>query len=332
MKAIVRGKYGSPDVLRLEEVERPVPLDNEVLLQVHAASVNALDWHLLRGKPFVARIGMGLFKPKSKMLGADVAGRVESVGKDVKQFSQGDEVFGTAAASFVEYAVARENNLALKPRNLTFEESAAVPVAAITALQGLRDTGKIHAGQKVLVNGASGGVGTFAVQIAKSFDTEVTGVCSTRNLEIARSIGADHVIDYTKEDFTINGEGYDLILDVAGNRSVSDYKHALKVHGICVITGFSSFSRLIEHIIMGKLLSTKYKKVGLMGVAKINQKDLIVLKELIETGKVKPVIDRRYPLSETSEAIRYLEEGHARGKSVIMVEHGSLPPSQGVVS
>ncbi len=323
MKAIVIEKYGSPDVLQFKEVERPTPKDNQVLVRVQAASANPLDWHLMRGEPFIARLmGTGLLKPKSSKVGADVAGRVEAVGKDVTQFKPGDEVFGTCNGSFAEYACAREDRLALKPANVSFEEAAAIPVAAITALQGLRDKGQIQPGQKVLVNGASGGVGTFAVQIAKSYGTEVTGVCSTRNLDLVRKIGADHVVDYTQEDFTKNEQQrYDLIFDAVGNRSVSDYKRALKPGGTCAVAGFSSMSRMFEHSALGPLRSkTGNKKVGGMGMAKINQNDLVFLKQLVETQKVRPVIDRHYRLSETADAIRYLEAGHAQGKVVITVE------------
>ena len=323
MKAIVIEKYGSPDVLQFKEVERPTPKDNQVLVRVQAASANPLDWHLMRGEPFIARLmGTGLLKPKSSKVGADVAGRVEAVGKDVTQFKPGDEVFGTCNGSFAEYACAREDRLALKPANVSFEEAAAIPVAATTALQGLRNKGQIQPGQKVLVNGASGGVGTFAVQIAKSYGTEVTGVCSTRNLDLVRKIGADHVVDYTQEDFTKNEQQrYDLIFDAVGNRSVSDYKRALKPGGTCAVAGFSSMSRMFEHSALGPLRSkTGNKKVGGMGMAKINQNDLVFLKQLVETQKVRPVIDRHYPLSETADAIRYLEAGHAQGKVVITVE------------
>ncbi len=323
MKAIVIEKYGSPDVLQFKEVERPTPKDNQVLVRVQAASANPLDWHLMRGEPFIARLmGTGLLKPKSSKVGADVAGRVEAVGKDVTQFKPGDEVFGTCNGSFAEYACAREDRLALKPANVSFEEAAAIPVAATTALQGLRNKGRIQPGQKVLVNGASGGVGTFAVQIAKSYGTEVTGVCSTRNLDMVRKIGADHVVDYTQEDFTKNEQQrYDLIFDAVGNRSVSDYKRALKPGGTCAVAGFSSMPRMFEHTALGPLRSkTGNKKVGGMGMAKINQNDLVFLKQLVETQKVRPVIDRHYPLSETADAIRYLEAGHAQGKVVITVE------------
>jgi len=274
----------------------------------------------MRGKPFLVRFSEGLRKPKDPRLGTDIAGRVEAVGSNATQFQLGDEVFGTCPGGFAEYASAREDRLALKPTNRSFEESAAVPVAAFTALQGLRDSGRIRAGQEVLVNGASGGVGTFAVQIAKSFGTEVTGVCSTRNLEMVRSIGADHIIDYTREDFTRDGPRYYLIYDAVGNRSVSAYKRALRPQGTCVIAGFSGLSRLFQHLIVGRLMSmTGNKKIGLMGLAKPNQKDLLIMKGLLEAGKVVPVIDRRYPLGETAEAIRYLEAGHARGKVVISV-------------
>jgi len=321
MKAIVLTRYGSPDVLQFEEVEKPAAMGNQVLVKVHAASANPLDWHGVSGKPFIARLmGSGILKPKDPRVGADVAGRVEAVGNDVTEFKPGDEVFGGCNGSFAEYAVAREDRLALKPANLSFEEAAAVPVAAYTALQGLRDKGKIQPGQKVLVNGASGGVGTFAVQIAKSFGAEVTGVCSTRNLDMVRKIGADHVIDYTQEDFTKKGQRYDLILDAVGNHSISDYKRALTSEGICVVVGFSSMSRLLQHLIVGPLASkTGSKKIGMM-LTKPNKKDLVIVKELLKTEKVVPVIDRRYPLSQVPEALRYLEGGHAQGKVVITVQ------------
>ncbi|MDP3024862.1 MAG: NAD(P)-dependent alcohol dehydrogenase [candidate division Zixibacteria bacterium] len=325
MKAIVYTKYGPPDVLQLKEIEKPTPQDNEVLVRVHAASVNPFDWHVLRGKPFLVRLmGFGLLKPKNKILGADIAGRVEAVGRNVKQFQPDDGVFGTIRGGFAEYVCARENALALKPANMSFEEAAAVPMAAVTALQGLRDKGQIQPGQKVLINGASGGVGTFAVQIAKSFGAEVTGVCSTRNLDMVRSIGADHVIDYTQEDFTKNGQRYDLIFDAVANHSVSDYKRALSSRGICAIAGFSTLFHMFQVMLVGSWVSrTGSKKIGGMGMAKPNKKDLVFITELLEVGKVVPVIDRRYPLSETAEAIRYLEEGHARGKVVITLEHNN---------
>jgi NADPH:quinone reductase-like Zn-dependent oxidoreductase len=322
MKAIVFTQYGSPDVLQFQEVEKPTPNDNEVLVKIHAASANPLDWHRMRAEPFLARLSEGFLKPKKPRLGADIAGRVEAVGKNATEFKVGDQVFGDIfAGGFAEYVCASENNLALIPANSSFEAAAAVPVAAFTALQGLRDKGQIHAGQKVLINGASGGVGTFAVQIAKSFGTEVTGVCSTRNLDMVRSIGADHVIDYTQEDFTNNGQQYDLIYCAVGNRSVSDYKRALSPTGICVIAGFTSLSRLFEHMIFGPFRSKAGgQRVGLMETAKSDKKGLVFLKGLLEAGKVIPVIDKRYPLSETAEAIRYLETGRARGKVIITIE------------
>jgi NADPH:quinone reductase-like Zn-dependent oxidoreductase len=321
MKAIVYHKYGSPDVLELQELDKPVVKDNQVLVRVYAASANPLDWHRMRGEPFLARLTEGLLKPKDPKLGADIAGRVEAVGSNVTEFQPGDEVFGVCAGGFAEYALAGESKLALKPANLSFEAAAAVPVAAFTALQGLRDKGRIQPGQRVLINGASGGVGTFAVQLAKSFGAEVTGVCSTRNLDMVRSIGADHVVDYTQEDFTKNGQRYDLIYDAVGNRSVSDYKRALSPQGICVIAGFTTLPRLFEHMVLGPLMSRAGKKIGLMGIATTPKNDLVVIKELLETGKVVPVIDRCYPLNETAEAIRYLEKGHARGKVIITVAH-----------
>jgi len=321
MKAIIYTEYGSPDVLQLMDVEKPSPKDNEVLIKVHAASANPADWHLMRAEPFLARLENGLLKPKNPRLGADLAGRVEAVGKNITQFQAGDDVFGgmplDGLGSFAEYVCSTEDALALKPARLTFEQAAAVPLAAFTALQGLRDKGQIRQGQKVLINGASGGVGHFAVQIAKSFGTEVTGVCSTRNLDMVRSIGADHVIDYTKEDFTQTGQRYDLIFDAVGNRSVSDYQRALSPNGICSVAGFTSLSRLFQIMFLGG------KKVGLMETAKGNKKDLLFIKDLLEAGKVIPVIDRTYTLSEVPEAIRYLEKGHARGKVVITVEHNN---------
>ena len=325
MKAIVYTQYGSPDVLHLKEVEKPTPKDDEVLIKVQAASANPADWHTMRATPFLARLVNGFFKPKNSRLGADVAGRVEAIGRTVTQFHVGDEVFGCMAlnelGSFAEYICAHEDAaLALKPANLTFEQAAAVPLAAFTALQGLRDKGQIHSGQTVLINGASGGVGTFAVQIAKSFGAEVTGVSSARNLDLVRSIGADHAIDYTREDFTQNGQQYDLIYCAVGNRSISDYQRALKPQGVCVIAGFTSLRLLFEHMILGPRKSKAGgQQVGLMPTMKPNKQDLVFVKGLLEAGKVIPVIDRRYPLSETAEAIRYLETGHARGKVSITV-------------
>ncbi len=320
MKAIVYTEYGSPDVFQLKEVEKPAPEGNEVLIKVHAASVNAADWHLLRGNPFLARLDSGFLKPKNTILGADIAGRVEAVGRKVKQFQSGDEVFGDISGcgwgGFAEFVCACEDALVMKPANISFEEAAAVPMAAVTALQGLRNKGKIHSGQRVLINGASGGVGTFAVQIAKSFGAEVTAVCSRRNLDTARSNGADQVIDYAQEDFTQNGQCYDLILAANGYHSISDYKRALSPRGIYVMTG-GSMVQIFQSMLLGPWISMiGSKKMGSL-MAKPNKKDLAYIKGLLETGKVVPVIDRRYPLGEAAEALRYLEEGHARGKVVI---------------
>ena len=321
MKAIVYTKYGSPDVLQFKEVEKPAPTDGQILVKIYAASANPKDWHLMRASPFLARLAGGLRKPKDPRLGADFAGRVEAVGANVAQFQPGDEVFGASTGAFAEYICVAESEVALKPANLSFEQAAVVPVAATTALQGLRDHGQIHTGQRVLVNGASGGVGTFAVQIARAFGTEVTGVCSTRNLDMVRSIGADHAIDYMKEDFTRTGQHYDLIYDAVGNSSVSAYRRALNPGGTCVVAGFTSLPRLFEHMLIGPLRSKiGDKKVGRMGTAQIKQKDLVSLRELLEAGKVTPVIDRRYSLREVPEAIRYLEAKHARGKVVITVD------------
>ncbi len=324
MKGIVYTKYGPPEVLQLQEVEKPTPKDNEVLVKVQAASVNALDFRRFESESMLGRLMDDvLIKAINKVLGADIAGRVESVGAAVKQFQVGDEVYGVAVGSvggFAEYACATENQLALKPASLSFEATAAVPVAALTALQGLRDKGHIQSGQKVLINGASGGVGTFAVQIAKSFGAEVTAVCSTRNLDMARQIGADHVIDYTQVNFSRNGHRYDLIIAVNGNHSILDYRRALNPGGIYVALG-GSIAQVFQALLLGPaILKFGSKKMGFMGIAKINQKDLVFMGELLETGKILPVIDRCYPLSETAEAIRYLVKEHARGKVVITVE------------
>ncbi len=320
MKAVIYEKYGSPDVLQIKEIEIPTPKDDEVLIKIHAASVNAYDWHFLTADIFLIRLmSGGLLKPKSPRLGADMAGRIEAVGKNIKAFKPGDEVFGMVQGSFAEYACAPENALALKPAGTPFNETAAIPMAAITALQGLRDEGQIQAGQKVLVNGASGGVGTFAVQIAKSFGAEVTAVCSTRNMEQARSIGADQVIDYTQEDFTKNGPQYDLIFAANGYHPLAAYKRALTPKGIYVMAG-GSMKQMFQSMLFGSLMSeTDGRKMT--GVsAKRSQEDLIVLKELFEAGKVHSVIDKQYPLSEAAEALRYLGTGHARGKVVITME------------
>lgn len=323
MNAIVFHQYGSPDVLNVERVPKPVPSDNEVLVKVHATSVNAGDWHLMRGDPFLIRLGAGLRQPKTQILGADVAGRVEAVGSKVTQFRPGDAVFGDLSrfgfGAFAEYAAAPEDAFVLKPDNLTFAQAAAVPEAAVTALQGLRDHGQIQPGQKVLINGASGGVGHFAVQIAKALGAEVTGVCSTRKVEMVRSIGADHVIDYTKEDFTKNGRQYDLILAVGGNVPISAYRRALSPEGRYVMIGGSSMTQFFQAMLMGPWLSmTGKQKMGLM-LVKPNQKDLAFVAELLDNGKVAPVIDKAYPFTELPDAIRYLEAGYARGKVVINV-------------
>lgn len=324
MKAIVYTEYGSPDNLQFEEVAKPAPKDDEVLVKIYAASVNAADWHLLRADPFFARFATGLLKPKNTILGSDIAGRVEAVGSAVKNFKPGDEVFGDISGcgwgGFAEYVCACESALVLKPAKLTFEQAAAVPMAAVTALQGLRDKGQIHAKQKVLINGASGGVGTFAVQIAKVFGAEVTGVCSTKKIEMVRSIGADYVIDYTQEDFTQNGQQYDLILAANGDRSISDYRRVLGPMGTYVMTG-GSMSQMTQAMLLGPWYSkTGGQKMGNM-LARPNKLDLAFIKDLVESGKVVSVIDRCYPLKETAEAIRYLEEGHAQGKVIITMEH-----------
>jgi NADPH:quinone reductase-like Zn-dependent oxidoreductase len=316
MKAIVYTKFGSPDVLQLKEVEKPIPGDNEILIKVHAASANAYDWRHLRADPFLIRLmGAGLLKPKHRILGADIAGQVEAVGRNVKQFQPGDEVFGEGSyGGFAEYVCVDEKRFVLKPASLTFEEAAAVPMAGLTALQGLRDRGKIQAGQKVLINGASGGVGTFAVQIAKSFGAEVTGVCSTSKMDLVRSVGADHIIDYTREDVTKSRQQFDLIFDVAAYHSISAYKRILSPNGIYVLAG-GAMARIFQLMLISM---TGAKNMGIM-VANINQTDLLFLIELLKAGKVKSIIDKRYPLDQTAEALRYLEEGHARGKVVITV-------------
>jgi NADPH:quinone reductase-like Zn-dependent oxidoreductase len=315
MKAMVYYDYGSPDNLELQEIEMPAVKDGQVLVKVHAASVNWLDWHFLTGTPFLARLMAGLRKPKNRVLDIDVAGRVETVGANVKQFQPGDEVFGTSShGCFAEYACVSKAHLALKPTGMTFEQVAAVPGAAIPALQGLRDAGQIKSGQQVLINGASGGVGTFAVQIAKAFDAQVTGVCSTRNLDLVRSIGADYVIDYTQGDFTQTGKCYDLIFDVVAKRSFSDCKRALKPQGIYVTTAFSPLLALAG---VWSSMTGKQKMVPLVPKPP-NKTDLLFMKELLE-GQVTPVIDRRYSLSELPDALRYLEKGHAQGKVVITV-------------
>ena len=322
MKAIICQKYGSPDVLELKEVPQPVAGENEVLVQVKAASVNAADWRLLRGRPYLVRLMFGLLKPGRSILGSDIAGRVEAVGSKVRQFKVGDEVFGDLSScgfgAFAEYVCVPEKALAHKPANMSFEEAAALPMAAVTALQGLRDKGKIQPGKKVLINGASGGVGTFAVQIAKAFGAEVTGVCSTGKMEMVSSLGADQVIDYRQENFTLNGQRYDLILAANGYHPLSAYKQVLSANGVYVMIGGSG-RQMFEVLLLGPFLSRKGgKQLGNL-LAEPNQKDLLAIKTLVESGKIKPIIDRRYALNEVPEAIRYLEEGHARGKVVITV-------------
>lgn len=337
MKAIVRERYGSPDVLQLKEIERPAPNDvRGVLVKIYASSVNPADRYDVNGMSFFLRLvlplfrmGVGVRRPKERGVGRDIAGRVEAVSNNVTQFKPGDEVFGVCIAGYAECGTARENRIALKPKNRTFEESAAVPIAGFTALQALRNKGHIQPGQKVLVNGADGGVGTFAVQIAKSFGAEVTAVTNTQNLDMVRHLGADHVIDYTKEDFTKNGERYDLVCDIASNHSISDYKGIMNPNGICVIVGFrdKAIRRLLYLAIRARLARGDKKFVFF--VAKSNQEDLVLLNGLIEAGKIMPVIDRRYQLGETAQAIRYLEEGKARGKVVITMDDGDSDVSSG---
>lgn len=320
MKAIVHRKYGSPDVLQMEEVEKPTPKENQVLIKIHASSINAADYHKRRAKPFIIRLMMGgLLKPKDPRLGSDVAGTLEAVGANVKQFRLGDEIFGFTNGAFAEYGCSKETSIVLKPANISFEQAAAVPVGAITALQGLRDAAGIQAGQKVLIQGASGSVGLFAVQLAKTFGAEVTAVCSTRNLDMARALGADRVIDYTKEDFTRKGQEYDLIFAVNGYHSLSAYKHALCPQGLYVCAG-GTMRQIFESLLLGSLMSEKNgKRMRNMGIAKVNQEDLVSLAVLLQEGKIVPVIDRRYPLSEIAEAFRYVEEKHPQGKVVITV-------------
>lgn len=321
MKAIVYYNYGSPDVLKYEEIEKPAPNDNEVLIKVRAAALNALDWRLMSGKPMFVRLMIGgLRKPKDGRPGRDLAGQVEAVGKNVTQFKPGDEVFGVCLGACAEYVCAIEDKLALRPANVSFEEAAAVPVAATTALQGLRDKGRIKQGQKVLVDGASGGVGTYAVQIAKAFGAEVTAVCSTSKVDTARAIGADHCIDYTQEDFTQSGQRYDLIIAANAYHSIFDYRRALGQDGIYVMAGAGG-AQILQGMLLGPLLSLVGSKEMRFFMAKINQKDLVLLGDFLAAGKIVSVIDRRYPLSDAAEAVRYLAEGHARGKVVITLEH-----------
>jgi len=323
MRALVHRQYGSPALLRLERIAKPVPTSDQLLIRVRAAAVNPLDWHLMRGTPYVVRLQAGLGHPRDVGVGVDFAGTVEATGARVSHFKIGDQIFGTANGSLAEYAVSTEVGLARKPDNLTFEQAAAVPVAAITALQGLRDHAHVQPGQKILINGASGGVGTFAVQLAKYFGAEVTGVCSTRNVALVRSIGADHVIDYTHDDFTQSGERYDVIFDAVGNPGLLAVRQVLKPHGILVLVGAQSndpwlggLIRPLEAMLISPFVSQRYA----FFVADANQtSDLEWLRDLLQAGKLKPVIDRQYSLSEAAEAMRYLEAGHARGKVVVAV-------------
>lgn len=323
MKAVVYSEYGSAEVLRLEEVSKPVPRDDEVLVKVHAASVNAADWRMMRADPFLVRFYSGLFRPKKiRTLGADIAGVVEKVGSNVKQFQPGDEVYGDVSASyfggFAEYKCALEHELALKPANVSFAEAAAVPLAGVTALHALRDVGQVSAGQSVLINGASGGVGTFAIQLAKYFGAEVTAVCSSKKVGQARLLGADHVVDYTQQDFTRSGVQYDLIVAVNGSRSIFNYRRALSQQGRYAMVG-GGVGQLFQALLLGPWLSLAGGRKMLAVSSKPNQKDLLLLKELLESGKIKPVIDKYFPLSDVPDAIRYVEAGHASGKVVITV-------------
>jgi NADPH:quinone reductase-like Zn-dependent oxidoreductase len=320
VKAIVYHDYGPPDVLQCEEVEKPVAGDDEVLIRIRAASLNPRDVYFMRGVPYAIRIMTGLKQPEKTSLGADLAGQVEAVGRNVKQFQPGDEVFGAALGAFSEYICAKPADLAIKPANLTFEQAAAVPTAGLTALQGLRDTGRVQPGHKVLINGAAGGVGTFAVQIAKAFGADVTAVCSTRTVDMVRSIGADHVIDYTQEDFTRSGRQYDLMFDVVSNHSLSACRRILGSNGTLVIAGGSSKGKwlgpllpVLTATVMSRFVSQTLAPL----LTKFSQHNLIAMQALLAAGKVTPVIDRSYPLSEVAEAMRYLAEGHARGKVVI---------------
>jgi NADPH:quinone reductase-like Zn-dependent oxidoreductase len=323
MRAIVQNVYGAPDVLELRDIDRPVVTDDDVLVRVRAAAVNPADWHSLTGTPYIARMAFGLLKPKREVLGVDFAGTVEAVGRNVKQFQPGEEVFGARSGAFAEYVCVPEDGAVVsKPAKLTFEEAAAVPLAAVTALQGLRDHGHIQAGQEVLINGASGGVGTFAVQIAKSFGAKVTGVCSTRNVDMVRAIGADRVIDYTQEDFTRSEQRYDLMLDIAGNRAWSECRRVLNPQATLIIVGGPKTNRLIGpvgHLVKVRLAALRSSQNAVSFLAKMNKADMVVLRELLEAGKVRPVIDRRYEWSEIADALRYMGEGHAQGKIVITV-------------
>jgi len=318
MKAIICSAYGSPEVLQLKEVEKPKPTETEVLIHLHATAVNPLDWRRMRAEPFLVRLSEGLFRPTNMILGADIAGRVAAVGEKVTDFRIGDFVFGEISmGGFAEYVSVAAEKLVLVPENLTCKQAAAVPVAALSALQGLRK-GEIQAGQQVLINGASGGVGTFAVQMAKAFGAEVTGVCSARNAALVRSIGADHVIDYTQEDFTTLGQQYDLIYDAVGNYSVAAYQRALRPEGRCVVVGFTTVGHLFQVILLGAWRSKRSRQqIGLLGMAQPNKEDMLTIIEMLKAGQITPVIDREFPLAEAAEAIRYVETKHARGKVII---------------
>ena len=318
MKAIIQNEYGSPDVFELKKIDKPVVKDDEVLVRVHSAALHAGDYFAMRGVPYLVRMSAGWPKPRNYVPGYDVSGHVEATGKNSGQFQPGDEVFGTCKGACAEFVCAKGKNFILKPKNLTFEQAAAVPTSALTALRGLRDAGNVQPGQKVLINGASGGVGTFAVQIAKAFGVEVTGVCSTRNVDMVRSIGADYVIDYTQEDFTQSGLRFDLILDQVANHSLSDCRRALTPQGTHIP---NSGNGGLGYVVKALMLSLFIRQQGRPYIAIPNNEDLVVLNELIEAGKITPVIDRIYPLRETPEAFRYLDEGHARGKVVITIEH-----------
>ncbi|WP_420644467.1 NAD(P)-dependent alcohol dehydrogenase [Candidatus Leptofilum sp.] len=321
MKAILFESYGSPDVLELKEADKPTPTANEVLVKVHAAGTNPLDWHKMRGAPVLVRLTDGLLKPKDNRLGADVAGTVEAVGSEVSSFKIGDTVFGErGVGGFAEYVCVPEKLLAHKPDNLTFAEAAAVPVAALTALQALRDSGNIQAGQAVLINGASGGVGTFMVQLAKHFGAEVTAVCSTRNIELVQKLGAAHIIDYTKEKVVGNGRQYDVVQDNVGNLKASDFRRLLKPQGVGVMVGFTTIRRMLGNVLAGRWSAFRGGPTISPMLAHPNKEDMELLHELLARNVLKPIIDRCYPLAETAEAIRYLETSRARGKVVILME------------
>lgn len=320
MKAIIYTEYGSPDVLGLKDIGKPSPKENEVLIKIISASVNAADWHMIRGKPFIARFTSGLLKPKTQIPGIDFAGIVETSGKKATEFKPGDEVFGDCGwgGAFAEYVCLKEEKIIPKPENVTFDEAASIPVSALTALQSIRDFGKITSGQQVLINGSSGGVGTFSIQIAKYYGAEVTGVCSTPKMEMVKSIGADNVIDYNESDFCNSGKKFDVIIDNVGNRSIFDLERALKPSGKCIIVGFTSLPLLFQAMFISPVISSfSTKKIKMMGTAVPNKKDMLFLKVLLESGKIKPVIEKTYSLEQAAEAVKYVDEGHATGKIII---------------